>query len=160
MKLSKLLNESKKGFDVFCSDSSIDINNLLEGFDRSEAGCNINQRGNCGVVAASLADFLKRKNISAKRVQGVFIVDKPDFGVKAFTKEETKDMTEKGFDYRSLEDRKTYSEQVPGLIDELKRIPHYWTFVDGKYILDLTVRQFEAFMNAGYVITEKNYEIK
>jgi len=160
MKLSRLLNESKKAFDIFCSDSSIDVDSILDGFNRSEAGCNINHRGNCGVVAGSLAEFLERKGISAKRISGSFIVDNPDLGVKSFTKEEKKDMTEKGLDYRNLEDRKTYSEQIPGLIDELKKIPHYWTLVEGKYILDLSIRQFKEFMNDGYVITEKNYEIK
>ena len=158
MKLKQLLqlNEAKSEFDLFYSGSS-DMNTILVGFDRKYTGYDINKRNNCGPVANDLVTFLSKKGIKAKRVSGDFVVDVPDIGKLSFTKDEKNEIIAKGYDFESDADRKKYAEEK-NLIDELKKIPHYWTVTETGDIIDPTTRQFKKFLTKP--ISKSNYHPK
>jgi len=159
MKLKDLfhqLNEAKAEYDVFYSGSD-SVSTLLDGFNKAEVGVDINKRNNCGVVAASLVTFLGKKDIKAKRVEGSFIADVADTGKLSFTSQEKKDIAAKGLDFNSDDDRKKYAEEN-NLIDELRKIPHYWTVTSTGDIIDPTVRQFAKFITKP--ISKSNYQSK
>lgn len=83
------------------------------------------KRGNCGVVAGDFYLFAQKYDFDVERINGYFITDEPVFDKKDFTDEEKKDMIKQGYNFNSKKERKQYANNN-NLLDELKKIPHYW----------------------------------
>jgi len=84
------------------------------------------RRDYCGNVAIALVSNLEKQGIPAKRVEGVFKADLPDFGIKSFTQEEIAEMKATGYNPNSEKDRVLFTKEKEDLLDELREIPHYW----------------------------------
>lgn len=115
-----------------------DIGSIVNTFKQEHAasvayGC---KRDNCGIPATDLVAYGKKHGYDIKRVYGEFIVDNPEFDFDDFTRQEKASMKMQFLDPRSKEDRIKFATKH-NLIDELKRIPHYWNEYNGQ-IIDLT----------------------
>ncbi len=115
-----------------------DINTLINKFKDDHAdsivyGC---KRNNCGVPAADLVSYGKKHGYDITRVYGAFIVDNPEFHFDDFTPQERTSMLWANLNPKSKADRIKFAEKN-NLVDELKRVPHYWNEHNGQ-IIDLT----------------------
>ena len=114
---------------------SLDISSIISKFkskhlDSIEYGC---IRDNCGVVAADFRDFARQHGFNVARVNGYFLVDKPLYVKKDFTPEELKQMKKAGYDPSIKKDRIQFAKEN-NIVDELKKIPHYWNEYNGNII--------------------------
>jgi hypothetical protein len=115
------------------------------------------KRGNCGPSAINVAGVLKEENIKVKKVQGIFKVDIPDYGIDNFKDDELEHMETLGFDHRNESDRIKYIHQI-GEEEEFHIIVHYWAWTREYGIIDVAVKQFKQYMNTK--ITDKNYSVQ
>ena len=125
------------------------LNQLLEKFadqysEEIKKGCT---RNYCSLPADKLAGFLKKNGFSkAKLKKGTFLVDDPrPLSLNDFTDEERALARSQGLFLRFPETAWKFAVDN-NLVDELKRIPHYWTAI-GDLIIDFTAD--EQFVKTG-----------
>jgi len=126
MRIQEILNE----------DAS--FNTFLDKFKQQHAksiatGCN---RNYCEVPTTDLVAFGKEHGYQIDKVYGNFVVGEPEFAFEDFTILEKQNMKFSFLDPNSKEDRIKFATKHK-LIDELKKVPHYWNEYNGQ-IIDLT----------------------
>lgn len=114
------------------------IDTLIRAFEKSfpkiiASGCH---RNYCEIPAAKFKEFGEKHGFEIETVSGDFLIDKPEFKRADFTQTELSNMRINGLDPNSKKDRIKFAEKQ-NLIDELKKVPHFWNDYQGK-IIDFT----------------------
>lgn len=95
-------------------------------------------RDNCSVVTVAFITWLKRnKNITAKKVDGLFYADKNVHTKKDFTPDELQKIKKLGYDISSSDKLKKFLDDHTYFKEMLRYIPHTWCEIDGE-ILDIS----------------------
>jgi len=114
------------------------IDTLIRNFQKRypqiiASGC---YRNYCELPAEEFQIFGKRHGFDIEKVYGDFIVDNPEFAQADFTDIELSNMKISGLNPKSKKDRIRFAEKN-NLIDQLKKVPHFWNEYQGK-IIDFT----------------------
>lgn len=114
------------------------IESVVNKFKQSNAkvikqGC---VRDYCELPADALVAFGKKHGYDIDKIYGDFIIDEPEYDFDNLKPEEKSSMKMQYMDPRNPEHIKKYAERN-GLVDEFKKVPHYWNEYNGQ-IIDLT----------------------
>ena len=123
------------------------INTLVKAFEKKypkiiASGCH---RNYCEIPAAEFKEFGEKHGFDIEKVYGDFIIDNPEFKRADFTQTELSNMKINGLDPNSKKDRIKFAEKE-NLIDELKKVPHFWNEYQGR-IIDFT--GYKQFVETG-----------
>ena len=103
--------------------------------DKIKRGC---KRGECAIPASYFSRFAREHGYTARRIDGFFKVDYPEFDEMDFHTDELDQMEEEGLDSSSKEDRVKFASKH-NMIEELMMVPHQWNEHKGK-IIDFTAK--------------------
>jgi len=94
------------------------------------SGCH---RNYCEIPAEEFKEFGEKHGFDIEKVYGNFIIDNPEFNKSDFTQIELSNMHINGLNINSRKDRIKFAEKQ-NLIDDLKKVPHFWNEYQGKII--------------------------
>lgn len=114
------------------------IDTLINAFKKKypkaiSAGC---QRNYCEIPADRFMEFGKKHGFDIEKISGDFAIDNPEFARADFTSIELSNMKINGLNPNSKQDRIKFAKRE-NIIDELKKVPHFWNEYQGR-IIDFT----------------------